>query len=314
MLIYIARKLLTGIVVFLSVTLLTFWMLYARGGTYIASQALGQDSTPAQVQAFAESRGLLKPLLEQYADWLVGVAGGSLGNSILNGQDVGTTLRGAIGVTLSLVVVSLILTVLLAVPFGLAAATRGGAVDRGLQMLSVFVQAVPGYWLALVLVILFGLVLRWVPATGFIPISSSFTGWLSTVIVPSFAIALGAVAFVGSQLRGTLMDVMRQDYIRTLRSRGISSRKILLKYAMRNASAPVLTILSLQVIGVLGGAVIVERIYALPGIGTIGIAAGNSADVPVVMGTVAFMVVVVVVVNLTTDILNGLISPRMRIK
>ncbi|MFI1094210.1 ABC transporter permease [Streptomyces sp. NPDC020917] len=314
MLAYTLRKLVTGVAIFLAVTLLTFWMLFARGGTYIASQALGQQASPDQVRRFAENRGLLEPIIVQYVDWLRGVLNGSLGRSILNGQDVGTMLAGAVSVTLSLVVVSIVLTVLLAIPFGVAAATTGGVIDRGLQLLSVFVQAIPGYWLALVLDIIFGLTLKLVPATGFVPLTQSFGGWLSSIILPSFAIALGAVAFVGTQLRGTLLEVLRQDYIRTLRSRGISTRRVLLKYALRNASAPVLTILSLQVIGILGGAVIIERIYALPGVGTIAIAAGNSADVPVVMGTVAFMVVVVVVVNLLTEILNGFVNPKMRLK
>jgi peptide/nickel transport system permease protein len=310
---YIVRKVLTGVVVFVSVTALTFWLFYVRGGLSIARSFLPENTTPARVAAEARSLGLLRPLPVQYLDWLGQVFTGSLGNSYQDSEPVIEVLSSRIPVTLSLVIVSLILLILLAVPLGVSAALRGGAVDRGLQILSVVVQAIPGYWLALILVIVFGLTLRLVPATGYIPISESFAGWLSSIILPSLAIALGAVAFVAAQIRGSMLDAMRQEYVRTLRSRGIPWRSIVLKHALRNAAPATLTILSLQVIGLLGGAIIVERIYALQGLGTVSISSGQAGDVPVVLGTVAFMVIVVVVVNLATDILNGFLNPKARV-
>jgi peptide/nickel transport system permease protein len=311
---YIARRLATGLVVFISVTGLTFVLLYVRGGLAIARNVLGPTAKQYQVQAAAESLGLLRPLPIQFADWFGGLWTGNLGRSLQSTQNVSDILAVRIPVTLSLVVVSLILTLVFSVVLGVGAATRGGIVDRILQGMSVIAQAVPGYWLALVLVIIFSLGLRLFPATGYISITDSFWGWLSSVILPSVAIAIANVAAVGQQIRGSMLDVLRQDYIRTLRSRGISTRAITFRHALRNAAAPGLSVLSLQVIGTLGGAVIVERIFALPGLGSLAINAGVQGDVPVVLGTVTFMVVVVVIVNLAVDILNGFLSPKARIR
>lgn len=314
MLLYILRRVVTGIAVFLSVTAITFVLFFARGGENLAAHFMRDDADKSQVRSLAESLGLLRPLPEQYLDWLGGVFRGDLGLSFRTSQSVVEVLASRVPVTLSLVVLSLVITILLGVPLGVLAATRGGLVDRGLQVLTVVVQAIPGYWLALILAIVFGLVLRLVPATGYIPITDSIGGWFSSVILPSFAIALGAVAFVAAQVRGSMLDVLRQDYIRTLRSRGIPERSLLFSHALRNAAPPTLTILSLQVISLLGGAVIVERIFALPGLGSISVTAGQDGDVPIVLGAVAYIVIVIVLVNLVTDILNGLVSPKVRIR
>lgn len=303
-----------GLGVFIAVTALTFALFFARGGENLAANFMREDADKSQIHALAESLGLLRPLHEQYFDWLAGLVRFDLGLSFRTSQEVVGVLSTRVPVTLSIVVLSLLITILLGIPLGVLAATRGGPLDRGLQILTVAVQAIPGYWLALILAIVFGLMLRWVPATGYIPINQSIGGWFSTVILPSFAIALGSIAFVAAQIRGSMLDVMRQDYIRTLRSRGIASRSIILKHALRNAAPPTVTILSLQVIGLLGGAVIVERIFALPGLGSISVTAGQDGDVPVVLGAVAYMVIVIVVVNLVTDIVNGFVSPKARIR
>ncbi len=311
---YILRRVGAGVAVFISVTALTFWLLFARGGEAIARNFLPESSSREQVLQVAENLGLLRPLPEQYFDWLFKLLHGDLGQSYGSSIPVIDALSSRLPVTLSLVVMSLLITVILGLPLGVLAATRGGILDRGLQVLTVIVQAIPGYWLALMLAIVFGLTLRLVPTTGYIPINVSITGWFSTIILPSFAIALGAVAFVAAQVRGTMLDALSKDYIRTLRSRGISDRSIVLKHALRNAAPPMLTVLSLQVIAVLGGAVIVERIFALPGLGSISLTAGREGNAPVVLGTVMYMVIVVVVVNLITDILNGLLNPKARIR
>jgi peptide/nickel transport system permease protein len=312
--VYALRRFGAGLVVFLSVTALTFFLLYARGGEDIARHFLPPNSSSEQVHRTAESLGLLRPVSAQYLDWLGNLAHGSLGTSFGSDLSVLDTLASRVPVTLSLVIVSLLITVLLGVPLGVLAATRGGVLDRGLQVLTVVVQAIPGYWLALILAIVFGLILRIVPATGYIPINVSVTGWFSSILLPSVAIALGAVAFVAAQVRGTMLDVLQQDYIRTLRSRGLSRRSVVLKHALRNAAPPMLTVLSLQVISLLGGAVIVERIFALPGLGSISVSAGRIGDAPVVLGTVMYTVIVVVVVNLATDLLNGLLNPKVRVR
>jgi peptide/nickel transport system permease protein len=203
--------------------------------------------------------------------------------------------------------------VVLSVALGVGAAVRGGLVDRFLQLLSVIVQAIPGYWIALVFVIVFSLGLRLFPATGYVPITESFSRWLDAIFLPSFAIALGNIAAVGQQLRGAMLDVQQQDFVRTLRSRGIPDRAVTFRHVLRNAAGPALTVLSLQVIGTLGAAVIVERIYALPGLGNLSVTAGQQGDVPVVLGVVVLMVILIVIVNIVVDLLNGYLNPKARL-
>lgn len=317
MLLFIARRLLSGVAVFLAVTFVTYCLFLAPGGIATSHAILAGtfgNPTAQQTLDFAQQHGLLRPPPVQYLDWLTGLARGDFGTSFSTNSSVRDLLAARAPVTLSLVVVSLILTILLSVPLGVVAATRGGLVDRVLQVFAVVIQAIPGYWLALILVIVFGLTLRLVPATGYVDITESFEGWIRSIIVPSFAIAIGSVAFVGLQIRGAMIDILRNDYVRTLRSRGIRSTSIVFKHVLRNAAPPTLTILSLQVIGILSGVVIVERIYALPGLGSGALEAGQRSDLPTVIGTVAVVVVIVVVVNLLTDILNGFVNPKMRIR
>jgi peptide/nickel transport system permease protein len=313
---YVARRVATGVATFIAVTVISFALIFVPGALTIAREVLGNPTyiTPQAVQAEAQSLGLLRPLPVQYADWLRGLFTGNLGRSLQNGQSVDSILAIHVPVTLSLVIVSMLLTVVLSLLLGLGAAMRGGLIDRALQLLSVGTLAIPSYWLALVLATVFGVTLRFVPATGYIPITVSFGGWLSSIILPSIAIAVANVAAVGQQLRGAMLDVLRQDYIRTLRSRGISRRAVVLRHALRNAAAPGLTVLSLQVIYTLGGTVIMERIFALPGVGTVAVNSGSQGDVPVVLGVVTFMTVVVVAVNIVVDILNGWLSPKARIR
>jgi peptide/nickel transport system permease protein len=314
-LVYTIRKLLTGAVVFVSVTALTFFLLFARGGYEIARSFLSDTATPEQINARAEQLGLLRPIPAQYWDWLVElVTGASLGRSYLTNAPVVDVLMNRSPVTISLLVVSLVLTIAMGIPLGVVAATRGGLVDRGLQIFSVTVQAIPNYGLGLILVLVFALGLHLLPATGFVPLSRGFGPWLATIILPSLAIALGSIAFVGAQIRGAMLDLMRQDFVRTLRSRGVSRRSTVFKHALRSAAPPTLTILSLQVIQIVGGSVIVERIYALPGLGSIALSAGNSGDLPVVLGVVAWIVVIIVAVNLIVDVLNGFLNPKARVR
>jgi peptide/nickel transport system permease protein len=315
MIFYMLRGLLKAVTIFVAVTALTFWLFLARGGDAVASGLLPPQSTPAEVHAAAKSFGLLRPVYVQYFEWLGHLmTGHGFGDSFISGQPVGQLIIQRAPVTFSLIIVSLILTIALAIPVGVGAATRGGVIDRGLQLLSVLVQAVPGYWLALILVIIFGLTLRLVPATGYVPITVSFPGWLSTIILPATAIALGSVAFFAMQIRGAMLDQLRRDYIRTLRSRGIGDFSLIFRHALRNAAPGILTLLGLQIIGIVGGAVIVEQIYALPGLGSLALTSGQSGDLPVVLATVAVVVLIVVVVNLLTDIVNGFVNPKARIR
>ncbi|MGV2984231.1 ABC transporter permease [Microbacterium sp. AGC85] len=313
MLIFTLKRLLNGVVVFIVVTALIYALFNFRGGYAIAHGLLGQNATPDQINAKVEELGLDRPLYTQYLDWLLSLLTGDLGTSFATREPVSDMLGNRLAVTLSLLLASVILTVLFALLLGMGAAVLGGTVDRFFQVISVAIQAIPGYLLALFLVITFSLTLRLFPATGFIPIQTSLWGWITTITLPAVAIAAGNVIAVGQQLRGSVRDTLQLDYIRMLRARGVSERSILLRHTLRNAGAPALTILSLQIIGILSGAVIVERVFALPGLGQAVLLGGTAGDIPLVLGCVTYMVIVVIVVNLLVDLVNGLLTPKARL-
>ncbi len=312
MLTYVARRIASGFLVFVTVTGTCFVLFNLRGGRAIARNILGADATSAQVDAKVRALGLNRPLFTQYVDWLAGVFHADLGRSFVSRQEVTAVMSTRVPVTMSLVVVTLVLTVIIAVPLGMLAASRGGILDRGVQTVSVVAGAVPNYWLALMLVIAFSLNLRLFPATGFVPITTSVSDWMSTIFLPSVAITLGTSFWLAVWVRSTIIDIYRRDFVRTLRSRGISRRAVLYRHVLRNAAAPTLQMLGLMIISLLSGVIIVERIFALPGVGLMALNSGQQGDVPVVLGGVTFMVVVVVVVNLAVDLLNGFLNPKAR--
>lgn len=313
MLMFIARRIAAGVVLIFVVTAVTFVLIYS-GGNNIARNILGADATKAQVAAKAASLGLDQPVYRQYWHWVSGVLHGSFGTSYFTGQSVVTAMASRIPVTVSLVAFSLVLITTLSVVIGVVSARRGGFWDRLVQVLSVFGYSLPSYWIALVLVVGIALPFSGVfPATGYTAPAISVTAWLACLTLPALALTIGGVAAVAQQIRGSMLDVMRQDYIRTLRSRGIDERAVVYRHALRNAATPALTVLALHVVTLLGGSIVIERIFALPGLGTLAINASQQGDVPEVMGVVSFMVVVVVVVNLLIDLANGWLNPKARI-
>jgi peptide/nickel transport system permease protein len=313
MLTYILRRLLSGVIILLTVTGLSFVLLYARGGAAIARNFLGQTATMQQAELTARHLGLDRPLLTQYAGWLGGLVRGNLGNSYASGVPVSVLLGEAAPVTLSLVVLTLVLTMIFSLFLGVLAAARGGWFDRLMQVLSVILGALPAYWVALMLVIIFSLNLSLFPATGYVSLTTSFTGWLSSLTLPATSIALGITLVLAVWIRSCIIDVQRRDFVRTLRSRGIPDRTIMYRHVLRNAAAPIVQMLGLQAIALLSGVIIVEKVFALPGIGTLTLSSGQDGDVPVVMGCITFLVVVVVVINLIVDIVNGLLNPKLKL-
>ena len=313
MLRYMAARVASGVAVFLTVTGLAFVLYYARGGDAIAREIVGFDKPQAVVDSMVSGLGLDRPLAVQYFEWLGGVLTGNLGTSFFTGQPVNTVLAIRIPVTVSLIVVSMLLTILLSVPLGVWAATRGGLIDRVVQFLSVLVSAVPPYLTALALVFVLALQLRLFPATGFIPITQSVGGWFSTVVLPSIGVALGGILALSVWIRSAIIDTRRQEWVRTLRSRGLSRRIIMYRYILRNAAAPTVQYLGLSIIGLLSGTVFVERIFNLPGLGAISLSAGDDGDIPVVLGVVVVFVLVIVIVNISVDLINGLLNPKVRL-
>jgi peptide/nickel transport system permease protein len=309
---FIIRRLLSGLLLAYIVVTGMFFFLKLTG-TDPARGALGLYATADQVATKRLQLGLDRPVFQQYLDWLGQAVTGNLGVSSATNAPVIDLVVSSLPVTVSLAIGAVAVSGVLGGLLGMFAAVNPGRLDRVLQVVMVLGFALPNFWVAILLAIVFAVNLRLVPATGYIPLLDSPLGWLSTIILPVVALAIGSIAAIAQQLRNSVIGVYEQDYVRTLRSRGLSPRNILLTHVLRNASPPALTMLSLQFIAALSGAAIVERVFSLQGIGSVAIAASGSSDIQVIMGVLLFTVLIVVGVNLVVDIVYGAINPKVRI-
>jgi peptide/nickel transport system permease protein len=309
---FLLRRLVAGIVLIFVVSALTFALMSAAGNDP-ARNIVGQQASQAQVEQKAKELKLDQPFLTRYGDWLGNAVTGDLGESWFSSQPVTSDLKNKLPVTLSIVLAGLLLSAIVSVVLGVAAAVRRGWLDALVQGTAVVGFAVPSFLVALLLALFVAVKWKLLPATGYVPFGESPSGWLKTITLPALALAVGATAATAQQVRGSMIDVLRMDYIRTLRSRGLSERSLLFEHALRNAVPPALTVLSLQFIGLIGGALFVERVFGLNGIGTQILTASDQGDVPTVMGVVVVMVVLVVAVNLIMDVLYGWLNPKVRV-
>ncbi|MCP2635193.1 ABC transporter permease [Microbacterium sp. HD4P20] len=312
MLAFILRRLLSGVILIAVISFLAFVLLYIGGGD-IARRILGENATAETVAKKTEELGLNRPLLEQYGDWVASAFSGDLGRSWFTSELVATGVSNRLAVTLSIVIGATLVSAILAVVLGVLAARRGGAVDGTVQVVSLIGFAIPGFLIALGLVLVFAINLGWFKATGYIPITTSVTGWLSSVTLPIIALSVGAIATVAQQVRGSVIDAMSRDYVRTLRSRGLNTNVVVYRHVLRNAGGPALAVLAVQFIGLLGGAVIVEQVFAIPGMGQLTVRATTLGDIPVVMGVVIAFAIIVVIVNLLIDLAQAALNPKVRL-
>lgn len=309
---FLTRRVLSGLVLLVAISGLAFVLLTLAGGD-IARRILGENATAETVALRNEQLGLNRPLMDQYWDWASSAATGDFGRSWFSGELVATSIANRLAVTLSIVIGATIISAILSVLLGVLAARRGGAVDGAIQTLSLIGFGIPGFLIALGLVLLFAINLGWFNATGYVPMTTSLSGWLSSVILPIAALTVGAVANVAQQVRGSVLDAMSSDYVRTLRSRGLGMNSVVYRHVLRNAGGPALAVLAVQFINLLGGAVFVEQIFAIPGMGQLAVIATTRGDLPVVLGTVIVFAVIVLVVNILIDIAQAALNPKVRL-
>jgi len=274
---------------------------------------LGDTGTEEQHEMLRERLGLNQPVVVRYVQWLGRAVQGDLGTSFFNSVSVTNAVMQRLPVTLSLTAMSALIAIVVGVAAGIAAALRPRSwVDRMATVGATFGQAIPNFWFGLILVAIFAVNLRWFPATGFTPISSSPWDWLRSVTLPSIALGLSSSAAIARQVRSAMVGVLQQDYIRAARAQGLSTRRIIIRHALTNAMVPVVAVLSFQITVLLGGALIVEQVFAINGLGTLAIGAVRQQDIPMLQGLVLVMVALVVVVQLATDVLYGLLNPKAR--
>jgi peptide/nickel transport system permease protein len=312
MLSLIGRRLLVSIPVVLLVSLLTFVFVSLLPGDP-AREILGPDATQQQVDALRSELGLDRDVWSQYGSWLVGALQGDLGRSIYTGQDVVSIVGQRLPVTLSLIVLATLLITVVGIAVGSLSAVRRGPFGRLLDATTMVGFAVPNFWLALVLVNVVAVAWGLLPPNGYRPLSDGLMTWLTYLVLPALTLMIGGVATVAKQTRESMLDALAKDYIDALRAQGVPESRIIFRHALRNAAVPVLTIVALMFVGQLGGAIVIEQVFVLPGIGRLAIQATTQHDLPVVQGVAVTFVLIVVGVNLLVDIAYGWLNPKVRV-
>jgi peptide/nickel transport system permease protein len=310
---FLARRLAGSAVVLLLVSLLTFALIWLVPGDP-TTVLLEASATPEQVERLRAALGLDKPLPLQMLDWYRRILSGDLGQSILLNRSVTEALLERLPVTLSIAAIALTLAVLLGVAAGiLAALFHNRWPDQIAMATALFGLSVPDFWLGLVFVVVFALGLGWFPTGGFSPIEQGVTEWARSIALPSLALALTQMGFVARMARASMLDVLNQDYVRTADAKGLSRTYVVLRHGLPNALVPLLTVIGIIAGALLGGTVVIEQVFSIPGVGRLIIGAILSRDFPVIQGGLLFLAVVYLVVNLVVDILYAAVDPRVRL-
>ena len=312
MMTFILKRLGSGLVVLFAVSILVFSLLYISSGS-IARNILGDQATPEQLGVKEAELGLDQPIAARYFGWLTGALSGDLGTSWFTSEPVADSLATRIPVTMTMVFAAMILIAIIATLIGVAAAVKRGWVDRVVQIGAIIGDSIPGFVIGIILVTVLAIQLGLFPATSTISPGEPASAWVLSLTLPVIALLINGVTGGAQQIRSAVIKQLERDYVRTLRSRGIGEREVLFRHVLRSAAPAGLTVLSLQLIGMLGGVVIIEQIFALPGMGPLAVAATGQSDQPVVMGVVMYTVAVVILVNLIVDLLNGWLNPKVRV-
>jgi len=312
MLAYAVRRILATIPVMLTVAFFVFSLLYLAPGDPAAIIA-GDQATPADIDRIRASLGLDRPFLVRFGDWLWHILHGDLGTSIFTNLPVSHMIAQRLEPTLSLMVLTVVLSLIVAIPIGVLAAWKQGSwIDRLVMLLAVFGFSTPVFVVGYLLAYVFALKLGWLPVQGFTPISQGFWPFLRTLLLPAVALGLIYIALIARITRATMLEVLSQDYVRTARAKGVGQRGILFVHALKNAAVPIVTVVGLGVALLIGGAVVTETVFAIPGLGRLTTDAILQRDYPVIQGVVLMFSFVYVIVNLIVDLLYTLFDPRIR--
>lgn len=307
----ILRRLLMAVPLLVVVSALTFVLVSFAPGDPVAG-ILGPNATPEAYERMRALLGLGQPLHVQYWHWLQGALHGNLGTSLYTGESVSKAIFDRSSVTLSLAVGSLLVSVVVGIGLGLVSAISRGPLARIVDVFALLGWALPSFWVGAMLILLFAVNLRLLPATGYVPLATSSAEWARSLVLPVAALSLGGIAAVTKQTRESFLDVLSTEYIRMAWANGVRPWSIYLRHAMKNASIRVVTILGLLAVGIVGGTVLVESVFALPGLGSLSVRASLQHDLPVVQGIVVLVTALVVVVNLIIDIAYAVLNPRVR--
>ncbi len=314
---YIVRRLLVTIPVLAVVGLFTFLLLRVTPGDPAALIA-GNEATQEEYVEIRERLGLDEPIYVQLGKWAGRILRGDFGQSIRSGKPVFELIRGRVGPSVSLTVATEIVAVLVAIPLGVLAAWKANSVvDRAVMVFAAVGFSVPIFWLGFILIWLFGL---WafgmddpiLPVAGYVKITDDFWDYVRHLILPSLSLGLVVIALIARMTRASVLEVLKEDYVRTARAKGMAEKTVLIRHALRNASLPILTVIGLGLAGLLSGAVVTESVFAIPGLGRLAVEAIATRDYPIIQAMIILIGSFYVFINLAVDILYAFLDPRIR--
>ncbi len=300
---YIVKRLLSGIIVLFGLSVFTFLLIHLIPGDPVRIM-LGQRATVEQIESLRGELGLNKPLVVQYLDYASGVLKGDLGTSLKTGRPVSTEIADRFPATAKMAVASLVVAVVIGIGLGvLAAKYKDTPIDGAIMTFSTFGMSIPGFWLGLLVILVFSVHLGWFPIAG-------GTG-LKDMVLPAFTLGTLTATALSRLTRAGMVEVLSNDYIRTARAKGMNERVVLLRHAFRNVMIPIVAVIGLELAGLLGGAVIIEQVFGWPGVGTLAIQAISSRDFPMIQGTTLSIGAVYVLVVILIDVLYAVLDPRI---
>lgn len=311
---FVARRLLVTVLLLFLISIAVYSLILVIPGNPAIALAGGTKATPQEIAKITRQLHLNEGFLAQYWRWLRAALHGNLGNSLFQSQPVSSGIAARFPVTLQVAAGGMVVAVLLGVPSGILSGVRQGTLrDRAVTTGSSLAVSIPDFWLGIMLVIVFAVKLHWLPALGYTEFGQSPVEWFKDLLLPWIALGLGGAAVVARQVRGALIDTLDQDYIRTAVAKGLRRRAVIGKHALKNALSPAVTVIGIQFGYLLGGTLIIEQIFSLPGIGTYILTAINDKDIPEIQGVVLVVATAFVVINLVVDIVYGYLNPKVRL-
>ena len=301
---YVIKRLLLMIPVIIGVSFLVFFIMDMAPGDAVDVLA-PEGATAEDLEAIRHDLGLDKPVVVRYIDYMAGMLHGDLGVSYISKTDVFQTYVEKLPATIKLSFASILISVILSVPLGIYSATRQGTIQDNISMAFAMIGlAMPHFWLGLLLIIVFSLKLQWFPSGG--------DQTLSSIVLPAITIGTGLMATLTRTTRSSMLDVLKQEYLRTARAKGIPEKVVVMSHALRNALIPIITIIGIQLAGVLGGSVLTETVFAWPGVGRLIVDSLNMRDTPLVTGSIIMTTILLSFVLLLVDLLYAAVDPRIK--
>ena len=310
---YIFKRVLAVIPILIFVGILTFSLVHIAPGD-AANIMAGDYAGPDDVKLIRAELGLDKPVTTQFIEWASRTLRGDLGRSIYSGKSVAELVKSRLGPTISLTVIGGILAVIIGIPMGVFAAWRAGSRwDRGIQIYAAMGISVPGFWLGFIMILLFAVYLRWFPVIGYVSPAESFTGWVRSITLPVTLLAINGSSVIVRMTRASILEVLREDYIRTARAKGLSNKAVLFRHALRGGAIPIITVVGALAGALITGVVVTETVFTIPGLGRLVAETVRNRDFPVVQSMLMLLASLYVFINLMVDLAYVFFDPRVRL-